>query len=135
MKDYSIEGSSNEDSSMAWDLRQYYARIVGEHLIKMCEDRQLKNYPDYFKDMENINVITQHNFKDLKKNKNNESYEELRKKLIEDANVYQGAWAGKDKTPNKVAIIENALRKIEEYLWLNIHEAGMLGKKFEDEGL
>ena len=62
MKDYSNEGMSGDDSSMAWDLRQYYARIVGEHLIKMCEDRQAKNYPDYFKDMENIHVITQHNF-------------------------------------------------------------------------
>lgn len=128
---------------MAYDLRQRYAKIVGDHLEDITEARKNKNYPDWFDALEDLYTIVRHKFKDKKgkkkkaKEKNNKkvTYSSLRKNLCEIANDNQNAWLGKSQDQAEIGNIESALRKIEMFLYEKMNDANMFGSKRDQEGL
>lgn len=136
-----IEGGYG--NQLAYDLRQRYAKIVGDHLEDVADARKAKNYPDYFSALEDLYVIVKHRFKP-KKNKKKEvnknktkkkNYNSLRSALCALANKYQTAWAGTSKSAEEIGEIETALREIEMFLYAKMNDAGMFGTKRESEGL
>lgn len=132
------EGGTNQD--MAYDLRQRYAKIVGDHLDDIAQHRKEKNYSEYFRALEDLYTIVQHKFKETKKKKKKEEedkpkYKDLRQTLIDTANDNEEAWKGSSQEPDEIAEVEKALRKVEEYLLFKMDEANMFGSKRETEGL
>lgn len=132
-------------NQLAYDLRQRYAKIVGDHMEDVAEARKAKNYSDYFNSLEDLYVITKHRFKQGKKdkkekdttNKNNKekSYESLKADVVKLANDYPSSWAGKTFNSEEVGKIEAALRNIEMYLYSKMNDAGMFGAKRDQQGL
>ena len=129
---------SNQE--MAYDLRQRYAKIVGDHLDDISMYRKERNYPEYFRALEDLYTFVQHKFKTEKKKKIKEEakvkgYKELRETLIKVANEQSEVWGGKSQEPEEVAEVEKALRDVEMYLLTKMDNANMFGSKRETEGL
>lgn len=64
-----------EVKELAYDLRQKYAQIVGDNLEAISQARTEKDYPEYFRALENLFTIIKHKFK-TKKTSNKELVEE-----------------------------------------------------------
>lgn len=136
----------NYSGELAYDLRQRYAKIVGDHLEDVASARREQNYPEYFRSLEDLYVVVKHKFKTKKKKKNlqkkkkeskskKETYKSLKNKVCEIANSYVNAWVGKGNNPEEIGKIEEALRKIEMFLYEEMNNANMFGSKREQDGL
>lgn len=139
-----MENYSNSES-LAYDLRQRYAKIVGDHLEDIAQARKERNYSEWFRALEDLYTITEYKFKlskkeaeDLKKDKSKfefKEYTKIKKELCEIANKNQQTWKGSNNDSEEVAKIEKALRNIEEWLYFKMNEVGMFGSKRDTEGL
>ena len=144
--------SQYANQEMAYDLRQRYAKIVGDHLDDISFYRKERNYPEYFRALEDLYTIVQHKFKNKDKEdkefseedpnkkkrkikQREKTYSELREELITASNANSEEWCGNSNNPLKIAVIENALRSVEKFLLTKMDEANMFGSKREIEGL
>ena len=139
--------SADDEKEMAYDLRQIYAKLVGEHLEDVAQARKADNYSMYFKTLKDLFVVVKHKFKKGRGENTDEEgiiinktdleiYSDLMAIAVKCANKYPVCWTGKNKEPKECAEIEKALNDIEMFLYKKIDEAGMLGNKYsDDEGL
>lgn len=129
MVDYS---GDKPQTDLAYDLRQIYARIVGEHLLDCAEARKADNYYVWYKSLEDLHTIVKHKFKS---DKDEDKYNETRDKVTSLANEYPNAWLGKSTNSKEKALIEEALRKLEEFLYDRMSTAKMFGDSYRTPGL
>jgi|TARA_B100001971_G_C17821475_1_gene349137 hypothetical protein len=130
---------------LAYDLRQRYAKIVGDHLEEITYSRKGRDYPNWYKALEDIYTITEYKFslskeekKELEKDNSKfelKNYTKLKKELVEVANKYVETWKGSLSNPEEIAKIEKALRNIEEWILFKMNEVNMFGSKRDTEGL
>ena len=124
--------SNNTPTDLAYDLRQIYAKIVGEHLLDVAEARKADNYYVWYKSLEDLHTIVKHKFKSEKDEKD---YNDTRDKVTKLANQYPNSWLGKSKDPKESGLIEEALRKLEEFLYDKMSTAKMFGDQYRTPGL
>lgn len=126
---------SNPEETLPYDLRQIYAiNLVGEHLQDVARARKGDDYPNYFKCLKDLWVITQHKIK--AKNKDAiEEWENLLKKATKVINENSQTFRKKTKNPKGVYLIESVLNELEMFLYDKLEEAKIFGSKWEDEGL
>jgi len=139
---YNYEGTENHD--LVYDLRQRYAKLVGDHLEMISVLRIAKNYPEYFNALDHLYTIIEFKFKERTKEKamtwekikqKVDDYAMLRKDVIAIALKYPQVWFSKSINNQGVELIEQALKNIERYLIFKMGEANMFGSKREVEGL
>lgn len=130
----SLTGIGDVGNEMAYDLRQSYAKIVGDHLEDIAAARKADKYYIYFKSLKDLYIIVKHKFKKSKEKDedgkvidDNERYNELIKEAAKYANLFPNDWLGKDKRPEHCAEIERSLNEIEMFLYEKIEKAGMFG--------
>lgn len=128
-----FDNSQNNNSELAYDLRQEYARIVGEHLQDIAQARKADAYNSYFKCLVDLYTIVCHKFK--KPEADEKEYQELIAKAKILANQNISTWTGTDKNSIASAKIEESLQKIEIFLYRKMDEAKLFGSKMEDDGL
>lgn len=121
------------DKPLAYDLRQVYASLVGEHLIDASEARKHNNFYVWFKALEDIKTITKHKYKDKKKVL--EEYNNLVRDIKSLANKYPYTWKGEAAKADEVAHIEAALRELEEFLYDKMEEGKVFGEGYRIPGL
>jgi len=131
-----------DDGTLAYDLRQRYAKIVGDHLDEIAWYRKANDYYKYFLSLEDLYTITQHKFKPPEKPKKKEekktkpiTYGTLRGNIIRISNEYPNAWKGQGSDGTEIAKIQEGLRAMERYLYHEMDRANMFGSKRETEGL
>lgn len=137
MEDQTIGGD------LAYDLRQRYAKIVGDHLEDIAFARKNKQYNLYFRFLEDLYTITSHKFKwskksdkgNGKKEDETDQYPILLQTVVNVANEYPNAWSGAGIMGVEIAQIETALRAVEMYLYSKMDGASMFGSKRDVEGL
>ena len=122
-----------DDSNLIYDLRQYYANIVGQHLVDVMEARKERNYQKYFIALEDLHTVISH--KALKKLKDRKIYRKLKKDFIIISNKNTSAYLGQSTSAKEVAEIEIGLRKIERFLYKKMDMANMMGSQRDDRGL
>ena len=150
----------DEPGQLAYDLRQRYALIVGDHLDEISNARRNSDYPEYFKSLENLFTIIKHKFKSKKTSKEDEDaydytegeepkktkeksekksdldrYKELRQKAIDVSNKYESVFLGRTQDPEEVAKVEASLREMEMFLYYVMDKAKMFGSVGFNEGL
>jgi len=139
-----MEDSNIQNQELAYDLRQRYAMIVGDHLDDVAINRKQKNYPNYFNALVDLYTIIEFRFKERSSKKKLslseikeliEEFDTLENDLIKIANKNIDAWFGRSKDPEAISKIEGALRVIERYLYYKMNEAKMFGGKRDTEGL
>ena len=125
---------ADNQKEMSYDLRQIYARIVGEHMVTIAENRISENLYQWFNSLEDL--FTEVSFKFRDQEKDIQDYNELKKEVIDLANKHTGTWLGTAKQENELSELKASLRKLERFLYLKMEEANMFGTKFaDDEGL
>lgn len=133
------EAKSDYGQELAHDLRQTYAKIVGEHLSDIADARKSENFYVWFKNLEDLHTIIKHKFKKKKEDNKlpEDRYLDLVKELVELANTHKSAWLGqsKDNDSNACANIEKKLREIEMFLYEQMNEAKMFGSSAHVAGL
>lgn len=128
--------TQNDDSKeLAYDLRQIYAKLVGDHLQDVADARKIDNYPAYINSLDDLHTIIKHKFKKIETDE--AAYQKLYKKSIDLCNQYPTTFLGQRKDSTEKAIIENSLKEIEMFLYSKMEEANMFGSKYreEDDGL
>ncbi len=123
---------SDFGNDLAYDLRQTYAKIVGEHMQDITEARKSEQFYTWFKNLEDLHVIIKHKFK---KDSDEEDYKILVKKVIGLANLYPEVWYNKSKQIEPFALIEESLKNIEMFLYDKMNKANMFGSSHYVGGL
>lgn len=138
--------NTNEDSTLAYDLRQKYAEIVGIHLEAIAEARINKDFVKYYEGLDNLFTIVSHKFKTKKdyhdegqeeKKTDEEYYRELEKEAIALCNKYPEVYLG-NASPSEaeaVNLIDQAFKKMERFLYAIMDKAKMFGSGTFVEGL
>lgn len=133
-----------ENHDLAYDLRQRYAKLVGDHIEIMAIKRIQKDYPGWLSSMDSLYTIVEFKFKERTKEKQMtfekiktlvDGYQKIYDEVVKFANKYQSVWFGKSKDPKQVFEIENSLRTLERWLYHKMNEANMFGSKRDVEGL
>ena len=83
---------------LAYDLRQRYAKIVGDHMELIAQARIDRNYSEYFVAIENLFVVVRHKFKKLKEDV--AEYNKLKTYAIQISNSYRNSWLNQNNNPN-----------------------------------
>lgn len=112
-------------NDMSYDLRQIYAKIVGQHMEDVAEARKADNYVYYFKNLLDLFTIVRHKFKDLKNTE--KEFNHLVNEAVRIANLYSSTWTGTSKDSKESNEIENSLRSIEMFLYERMADAKMFG--------
>lgn len=120
---------------LAYDLRQRYAKLVGDHIEDVAIARKNRNYSEYFRSLDDLYTITKHKFKAKTSKEKKITYGDLRKKAIDIGNEYHDAWNGNNSDSEAIAKIENALRNMEMFIYARMDDAKMFGSKRDTEGL
>lgn len=115
-----------EPGDLAYDLRQAYAQILGEHLIDATTNRKENKFYQWFKALEDIKTITKHKFK--KKEEALKEYEKLIKKIKEIAKKNSLTWSGQISDPDQIQEIDMVLRELEEFLYERMEESKLFGE-------
>lgn len=123
-----------DGETLAYDLRQTYAKIVGDHLIDVAESRKANLFYNWFKALEDVYTISKHNFEN--ENEADKRYIALKKIITDLANKHKNVWLGLNKNDHQpFSEIESALRELEKFLYREMKDGGMFGSKTSDEGL
>lgn len=122
-----------KEGELAYDLRAYYANIVGQHLIDVAIARKEGKLGDYFKTLEDLYVVVKHKIKNKKKEVDH--YPELMRKALEIIKKNEDVFTGNSSDAEGYYAILKALRRIETYLYRQMDEAKMFGGARETEGL
>jgi len=126
--------SNENEKEMSYDLRQIYARIVGEHMVTIAENRIAENLYQWFNSLEDLFTEVSFKFKDQEEDV--EQYTTIKNEIITLANKHSSTWLGTSKKENELSELKASLRKLERFLYLKMEEANMFGTKYsEDEGL
>lgn len=115
-----------EGTELAYDLRQIYAKLVGDHLNDIASARKADNYSVYFKSLKDLYIIVQHKFSD----DDRKEYKVLMTKASGIANKYSMEFTGEVKDPKNCAMIEEVLNEIEMFLYKKTDEANIFGKGY-----
>lgn|SRR3990167_1212256 len=120
----------NQD--LAFDLRQIYAKIVGDHLLDISDARKQQNFYLWFKNLEDLHTIVRHKFK---KKEEEIEYEKIVNNIIDLSNKYSDVWLAQNKDASKVSEFEKALRELEMFLYEKMNDAHMFGQQARIPGL
>lgn len=129
------QGFGEVGGEMAYDLRQTYAKIVGDHLEDIAQARKADKYSIYYKSLMDLRIIVNHKFKKNKELDDKKEFKELVQEAVKLANQYPNEWLGKSKDPTACSMIEQALNDIEMFLYSKIDDAGMFGGNKKISGL
>lgn len=134
-KDDSLNEPNEFLKGLAYDLRQRYAKIVGDVLDFTAQAMMQKDYNSYYTNLENLHTLTNYKWEDEISEIERTEYEKVKKEIIELANKYDGTWLGTSVTPNEIAEIEEKLRKMFMFLLTFMDKADMFGKKRDIESM
>ncbi|MDI6738561.1 MAG: hypothetical protein QME12_08700 [Nanoarchaeota archaeon] len=117
---------NNQTKEMAYDLRQIYAKLVGDHMVDIAECRKANSFYNWFKALQDLHTIVHHKFKD--KENIEKKYTNLITTATNVANQHVATWQGTNFNPQEISKIDRALRDIEEFLYEQMEEAKIFGE-------
>lgn len=133
MVDYYKAGNSDDDKTLAYDLRQLDAQLTNEIKRDVAEAKKSNNYFSWIKNIEDLWDQVSHYLKDYDQ-VNEEFFKMLNEtKLIVTRN--KSEFLGQSKNPLRISEIETALRKLERFVYKKMFDSSMFGVRYEDDGL
>lgn len=128
MDDFNTQAETPE---LIYDLRQYYAKIVGEFMVDVASARRSKKYPDYLEALRNL-----YDEVDMKFSKEDRiDYKVKLKKVYEIIEQHEGAYTGVNSEPAERNIVEEAIRQLDRLLKRKMNKAKIFGAKRDFGGL
>lgn len=123
-----IDGEKKE---LTYDLRQYYAGILGNHLIMIADARTKRNFRDWFDWLDSLHSEIQQKFTKAEV----ESYQTLLKETIKTIRDNATAFNGSLGDTTKTANVYRALKKLDAWCREVMEKHDMFGRKESAEGI
>ena len=117
-----------EEKSLAYDLRLFYAIVVGRKMISIEEAISSKNYPKWFRELDLLFKVI-HSRVDRSRDEYKKVYETAKEEVLTIINKYDRAYFGKSFEPKAISEIEEALSKLQHLVYRVMH----VSKQFGDE--
>lgn len=124
-----------EQKDLAYDLRQYYAQIVGTICLKIAEARENRDFKKWFSYLEDLHTEINQKLTENNDNKERTAYRELLNKSINTITQNQGAFFGTSKDPREVSSVFNAIKELELWLKIKMDEHNIYGGGRDESGL
>jgi len=120
------ETFDDNNSDMAYDLRQRYAKIVGDHMEDVAHHRKANSYFSHFESLKDLYIVVRHKIKD----DGNKGYTEFCNKIAALANKYPDTFTCKNRK-DVVAVVhlEMVLGEFEMWIYAKMEEVKMFGQK------
>jgi hypothetical protein len=125
------DSSSDIENGLLYDLRQYYARIVGETLVEIAIARKAKNFSEWLELLECLHTEVNQKFDDTEK----KDYAAEKEKCFKVINKYPMEFQLKSSNVSKRAEIFNAINALDMWLRDAMEHNAMFGRKWDDDGL
>jgi hypothetical protein len=119
----------DDEKNVPYDLRQIYAKLVGNHLGDVAIQTKMQNFPKWLRAIEDLHTITR--FKFDEPDEDDKQYQAIKQKVIQISNRFSSTWIGKNKDASEINIIEEALRELEDCLLTKMQDGGLFGRGFE----
>jgi len=123
----------NKDG-LLYDLRQYYARIVGDVMIRIAQAREREDYSEYLKALDHLHTMV--NQKLDEDDGETEKYQKMINESHKIFNTYHSAFTGQSTNTEERYKVYQELKKIEMWLLKKMDEHQLFGSKYmydEDE--
>jgi hypothetical protein len=122
------EDENDFENKTPYDLRQIYAKLVGEHMTDISIKRKLQRFSDWFRALQDLYTIT--NFK-YDGGWSKKEYNKIKQEIINLSNDYAGTWMGGYEDSESVFLIDQKLRELEEWIYEQMQKGGIFGKGYE----
>ena len=122
------EQQDNYNSDLVYDLRQYFAKIVGEHMIEIAIARKERNFSEWVKLLECLHTEIRKKLTDDEEKEYQEKLSAMATILNEKEQVFNGTSTEKDD----YAVVFNTINDLDMWLGIRMEEHGMFGRKEED---
>ena len=123
-----------EEKSLAYDLRVFYAGIVGKKLVKIQESEESKDYANWFRNLRLIFPIifsrVDNDRKEIKK-----EYKTILEKCNKIVNENEKTFFNKNCNAKAVFEIENVLMELNHFIYRVLHKTKQLGENINIRGL
>jgi len=120
-----------EAKQLIYDLRQYYAKILGEHLIMIADARTRRNFREWFDWLDSLHSEIQQKFD----KEETEAYKKLLNETIEVIKANESAFNGNSGDTTKTANVYRILKKLDSWCREVMEKHDMFGTKWDEEGL
>lgn len=124
----------DDENTLAYDLRQRRAKIIGDCMEDVMEACKSDNYNTWLKNIDDLFSVSLHTFSE--KDRVKLTYSSLRSRVTSLANTYPPAWLNQTKDPQACALIEKSLRDLFEFVMEELEDSGVFGRGYiydEDE--
>jgi hypothetical protein len=123
--------STEEGKELAYDLRQYNAKVTGEIMMKHGIMRDEKRFVEIFDTLTNLYDEVDYKLNDEEQSEWDEKYNQLLKII----NDNQSAFIGTSNNSDERYTIDLKLRELYRWLKRKMEEHGIFGGRYDDEGL
>lgn len=122
---------SPEAKQLIYDLRQYYAKILGEHLIMIANARTKRDFNEWFDWLDSLHSEIQQKFN----KKERKEYHDILEETIKTLKENQGALNKNIKNTKQIANVYRALKKLDSWCRKVMEDHDMFGRKESAEGI
>jgi len=123
------EDNNSNSSELAYDLRQVFAVIVGRILDKIEMAREDKNFPEWFKQLDNLFIEI--NMKLIAKERI--MYNNLYEETINEINKYSNVYRNLNNNSAEVEKLYLAIRKLNLWLGEMMEKHRLYGSRMSDD--
>lgn len=123
-----------DDKKLAWDLRIFYAMIVGKRMMKVDEAAESKDYSSWYKHLIYI-YTTAFSRIDKDRTEIKKKYNTLHEETIKILNDNKKAYLKKDFDSIKIALVERQLLKLQHFVYRILHLSNQFGSEISIGGL
>ncbi len=129
-----MAGETENEMQMLYDLRQIFAKLIGDHMNDVYRARFLNDYPGHLKALVDLHTAAWPKIAKFEK-KEDVGFDQLKDDLLKVIDKHPQTYLGKIKKPAEVQAIEGELRKMEKHILEMMDLANMFGNKWEEDGL
>lgn len=127
------QSADQYDSGMVWDLRQFYERLLASYIVSFKEAEEVDDYPSMLRCLDKWYYSAK---TEWSPEKEDEQYvNNLRKRIIDLSNEYEGVWFKKSYKPEPLEKIQNAFQQAKAYLLFKMKSSNAFGKESFNRGL
>lgn len=123
-----------EEKSLAYDLRVFYAVIVGRKMIAIEDATSAKDYPKWFRELD-LMFKTVYSRVDKDRTAIKEEYESVKRRTVEVINKYTKVYLRKSFDSQAVWELEEALSTMQHFVYRVVHVSNQFGNNVDIKGL
>lgn len=129
-----ISAGEFEEKSLAYDLRVFYAMIVGRKMIAIEDAADIKDYPSWFRNIDLLFKIV-YSRVDKQRDEVKTGYEKVKNEALQIINHNTQAYFKKSNDARAISDVEDVLSRMQHYVYRVLHVSNQFGSNTDIKGL